>query len=125
MDFSLTDEQQSFRDMVRRWVDEEAPKDWARKLEQDEENYPFALWDKLTDAGFHGIGIDEEYGGQGGDIIMQMLFARELSRTLGGLIWTWGLTSFAGGRHADLCRTYFRWLGHQWPENVDDRREGR
>jgi alkylation response protein AidB-like acyl-CoA dehydrogenase len=105
MDFSLTDEQQSFRDMVRRWVDAEAPKDWARKLEQDEENYPFALWDKLTDAGFHGIGIDEEYGGQGGDIIMQMLFARELSRTLGGLIWTWGLTSFAGGKSIGVYGT--------------------
>src|ERR1700732_556723 len=98
MDFSLTDEQTSFRDMVRRWVDEEAPKDWARKLEQDEENYPFALWDKLSEAGFHGIGIDEEYGGQGGDIVIQMLFARELARTLGGLLWTWGLTSFAGGK---------------------------
>ena len=27
-----------------------------------------------------------------------MLFARELARTLGGLLWTWGLTSFAGGK---------------------------
>jgi acyl-CoA dehydrogenase len=105
MDFSLTDEQVTFRDMVRRWVDEEAPKDWARKLEADEQNYPFALWDKLTIAGFHGIGIDEEFGGQGGDIIMQMLFARELSRTLGGLIWTWGLTSFAGAKSIGVYGT--------------------
>jgi alkylation response protein AidB-like acyl-CoA dehydrogenase len=105
MDFSLTEEQLTFRDMVRRWVEEEAPKDWARKLEADEQNYPFALWDKLTVAGFHGIGIDEEFGGQGGDIIMQMLFARELSRTLGGLIWTWGLTSFAGSKSIGVYGT--------------------
>jgi alkylation response protein AidB-like acyl-CoA dehydrogenase len=98
MDFALTEEQQTFREMVRRWVDAEAPKDWARHLESREENYPFELWDKLTEAGFHGIGIDEEYGGQGGDIMVQMLFARELSRTLGGLLWTWGLTSFAGAK---------------------------
>jgi len=39
----------------------------------------------LTDAGFHGIGIDEEFGGQGGDIIMQM-FSRGSLATLGGLI---------------------------------------
>jgi acyl-CoA dehydrogenase len=98
MDFSLSEEQQAFRDSVRRWVDAEAPKSWARELERREEEYPFELWDKFSEAGFHGIGIEEEYGGQGGDIVMQMLFARELSRTLGGLLWTWGLTSFAGGK---------------------------
>ena len=98
MDFSLSEEQQAFRDMVRRWVDAEAPKDWMRQLEADEENYPLALWDKLAEAGFFGIGIDEEYGGQGGDIIFQMIFAREFARTAGGLLWIWGLTSFAGAK---------------------------
>ena len=47
MDFSLSEEQEAFRDVVRRWVDAEAPKDLMRKLEADEENYPFPLWDKL------------------------------------------------------------------------------
>ena len=98
MDFALSEEQQAFRDVIRRWVDAEAPKDWMRKLEADEENYPFALWDKLKANGFFGIGIDAEHGGQGGDIIIQMIFARELARTAGGLLWTWGLTSFAGAK---------------------------
>lgn len=80
MDFALSEEQQAFQAAVRRWVDAEAPKSWAREIERREQDYPFELWDKLTAAGFHGIGIDEEYGGQGGDIIMQMLFARELSQ---------------------------------------------
>ena len=52
MDFSLTEEQQAFRDIVRRWVDAEAPKDWMRALEADEENYPYALWDKIAEQGF-------------------------------------------------------------------------
>jgi alkylation response protein AidB-like acyl-CoA dehydrogenase len=102
MNFALSDEQQVFRDSVRRWVDAETPKSWARELERREAEYPFELWDKLTEAGFHGIGIDEQYGGQGGDIIMQMIFARELARTLGGLLWTWGLTSFAGAKSIGL-----------------------
>ena len=113
MDFALTAEQQSFRDMVRRWVDAEAPKDWMRKLEADETHYPYALWDKLADAGFFGIGIPEEWGGQGGDIIMQMIFAREFARTAGGLLWTWGLTSFAGAKSIGLYGTpeqKERWL---------------
>jgi alkylation response protein AidB-like acyl-CoA dehydrogenase len=106
MNFALSEEQQTFREMARRWVEAEAPKAWARELERREAQYPFELWDKLTEAGFHGIGIEEEYGGQGGDIMMQMLFARELSRTLGGLLWTWGLTSFAGAKSVGLYGTH-------------------
>lgn len=98
MDFSLSEEQVAFRDMVRRWADAEAPKSLARELEAKEKDYPFILWDKFRDAGFFGIGIDEDYGGQGGDVMMQMIFARELSRNIGGLLWVWGLTSFAGGK---------------------------
>ena len=98
MDFELPDEHRAFRDMARRWVDAELPKEWSRKLEADEHNYPHALWDKFTEAGFHGIGIAEEFGGQGGDVLMQMLLARELARSLGGLAWICGITSFAGSK---------------------------
>lgn len=98
MDFELSEENRAFRDTVRRWVDAETPKAWARELERNEYEYPFALWDKFTAAGFHGIGIDEAYGGQGGDVMTQMILGRELARSLGGLAWIWGLTSFAGGK---------------------------
>lgn len=98
MDFNLTEEQTAFRDVVRRWVNAEAPKDWMRELEADEENYPYALWDKLKEQGFFGIGISEEWGGLGGDVVMQMIFAREFARTAGGLLWVWGLTSFGGAK---------------------------
>jgi alkylation response protein AidB-like acyl-CoA dehydrogenase len=69
-----------------------------RRLEADEENYPFEIWDKLKDQGFFGIGISEEYGGLGGDVVTQMIFAREMARTAGGLLWVWGLTSFGGAK---------------------------
>jgi acyl-CoA dehydrogenase len=98
MDFSLPEEYSAFQDTVHRWVEQEVPKSWARELERDEHNYPHVLWDKFTEAGFHGVGIPEEYGGQGGDVIMQMVLARELARSLGGLAWIWGITSFAGSK---------------------------
>ena len=98
MDFNLTEEQSAFRDVVRRWVDAELPKDLMRKLEADEENYPYEIWDKLKEQGFFGIGIPEEYGGLGGDVVLQMIFAREMARTAGGLLWVWGLTSFGGAK---------------------------
>lgn len=113
MDFSLTEEQLAFRDMVRRWVNAEAPKDWMRELEADEENYPLALWYKLAEQGFFGIGISEEYDGLGGDVMMQMIFAREFARTAGGLLWVWGLTSFGGAKTISAVGTEEqkqRWL---------------
>ena len=113
MDFSLSEEQEAFRHVVRRWVDAEAPKDLMRQLEADEENYPFPFWDKLKEQGFFGIGIPEEFGGLGGDVMTQMIFARELARTAGGLIWTWGVTSFAGAKSVGLYGTpeqKERWL---------------
>lgn len=98
MDMELSEEHRAFRDMVERYVAAEMPKDLARKWEADEDNYPFELWDKISAGGFHGVGIPEEYGGMGGDILMQVILARALSRTLGGLAWLWGITSFAGAK---------------------------
>jgi butyryl-CoA dehydrogenase len=98
MDFELNEEQRAFRDVIRRWVNAECPKEWMRELEADEENYPLALWDKIAEQGFFGIGIPEEWGGLGGDVVMQMIFAREFARTAGGLLWVWGLTSFGGAK---------------------------
>jgi alkylation response protein AidB-like acyl-CoA dehydrogenase len=94
-----------FRDTVRDWVDREVPKDYAREIERDEQTYPLDLWDKLTRAGYHGISVEEEYGGQGGDIFVQALLARGLSRSLAGMTWVWGLTSFAGAKSVGLYGT--------------------
>ena len=113
MEFSFSEEQRAFQDVARRWVDAECPKDWMRQLEADEENYPYALWDKLKEQGFFGIGIPEDLGGLGGDVVTQMIFAREFARTAGGLLWTWGLTSFGGAKTISAVgndRQKHRWL---------------
>lgn len=94
MQFALDDEQEMFRSTVRQWVDREAPKSYARELEAAEGSFPHALWDKMTDAGFHAVGLPEEYGGHGGDAISQVILVRELARSLGGLTWMWGIPSF-------------------------------
>ena len=98
MNFELGEEVELFRDTVTRWVDQECPKDWCRELERQEHVYPQELWDKLAEAGFHGIGISEEYGGLGGDIIVQATFMREFARNAAGLAWIWGITSFSGAK---------------------------
>ncbi len=105
MNFELSEEIQLFRDEVRDWVDQECPKAWCRELERREHQYPQELWDRLASAGFHGIGIDEEYGGLGGDIVVQATFMRELSRNAAGLSWIWGITSFSGAKSVGLYGT--------------------
>lgn len=103
MQIRLGEEDEMFRDMVRKWVDAECPKDWCRALERQEHQFPHELWAKLAAFGAHGIGIPEEYGGQGGTIVTQAVFAREFSRTAAGIGWTWGVTSFSGGKAIYFC----------------------
>lgn len=86
----------AFRASVRDWADKNFPASRAIELERREHEYPVVLWDALTAAGYHGIGIGEEYGGQGGDTVDTAILTRELARTLGGLTWTWVISSFAG-----------------------------
>lgn len=102
MDFSFTAEQQEFRKVVRDWVEKNCPKNVARDLEKEEFAYPFELWDKMSAAGLHDIGIDERYGGSGGDIVVQAITARELARSLAGLTWVWAISSFAGAKSVGL-----------------------
>jgi acyl-CoA dehydrogenase len=98
VDFALTDEQEAFRKMVREWVDRECPKDKALELEQQEFEYPEELYQKMGEAGFHGVGVAEEYGGSGGNEVDQAILIRELARNLGGIAWIWGINAFAGSK---------------------------
>ena len=94
MDFSLTPEQELFAKTVRSWVERECPKNVARDIEMQEFEYPFELWDKMSAAGFHAVGLPEDLGGAGGDVATQMILTRELARSLAGLTWIFGISSF-------------------------------
>ena len=98
MNFRFSDEQLEFRRMLRDWVERECPKSHARDLEAAEGKYPFELWDRMTAAGFHAIGIDPAYGGEDGTVTDQALLCQELGRSLAGLTWIWGISSFAGAK---------------------------
>jgi alkylation response protein AidB-like acyl-CoA dehydrogenase len=104
VDLELSADQQDFVATLREWVDSEVPASYVRALE-DSNEYPFELFDKLAAGGYHGLSVPREYGGQGGDNMMQMLLARGLGRTLSGLTWAWGSTSFAGSNSIGLYGT--------------------
>lgn len=94
MDFALNPELADFQRHLRRWVDDKLPKGKANEWEAREHEYPYELWDLMSEQGLHAVGLPEEYGGAGSDVLPQVIIGRELSRTLGGLVWTWGLSSF-------------------------------
>ena len=103
LNFELPEELELFRRETRAWVDRECPKDWAREAERQEHEYPFDLWDKLTAAGYHGIGIaGGATAARAATSSCRCCSARELARSLGGLAWIWGITSFAGAKSIGL-----------------------
>ena len=78
MDFSLTEEQQMFRDMFRDFAEKEiAPvAEHADKTEQP----PVELLKKAAAQGFLGATIPEQYGGAGMDYLTYTLLAEEIAR---------------------------------------------
>jgi acyl-CoA dehydrogenase len=98
VDFKFSEEEEAFRSTVRDWVNDKCPKDYALEIERQEDhdgsNFPEELWQNMAEAGFFGIGIDEELGGQGGNCTIQSIFMEEIARSLGGIAWIWGVNQF-------------------------------
>jgi acyl-CoA dehydrogenase len=98
MDFAFSEEENDFRAVVREWVEDKCPKEHALELERHEDhdgtNFPHRLWEDMAEAGFFGIGIAEELGGQGGGAIVQTIFMEEIARSLAGISWIWGINQF-------------------------------
>ncbi|MFF2084278.1 acyl-CoA dehydrogenase family protein [Nocardia sp. NPDC058176] len=78
MDLQLTSAQSDLRDLARTWVDREVVP-FAAQWDRDESVDP-AIVGKLGALGFLGIGIDEQYGGSGGDALDYCLLLEELGR---------------------------------------------
>ncbi|GAA3326624.1 hypothetical protein GCM10020331_063280 [Ectobacillus funiculus] len=102
--FSLTNEQQMIRDMVREVAAKEiAPK--AVYYDQTGE-FPQETFQKLGELGLLGIPFPEEYGGSGGDMISYALAVEEIGRACGGT----GL-SYAATISLGAAPIYYFWYG--------------
>jgi acyl-CoA dehydrogenase len=98
MDFRFSDEEEDFRRTVRQWVQDKYPKAKVNAMERQEDhdgtNFPREFVSDLADVGFLGVGIDEQFGGQGGGAMIQAILMDEMARHLAGLTWVWGISSF-------------------------------
>jgi alkylation response protein AidB-like acyl-CoA dehydrogenase len=78
MDLSLNEDQQSFKQLAREFLDKEVVPhraEWDRA-----ESVDTAIIPRLGEIGFFGLTIPEEYGGLGGDYITYCIGMEELGR---------------------------------------------
>ena len=93
MDFELTDEQKSFRETLRAFVEKEiAPvaTEWEHSG-----RYPTEIVEKMKQMGLFGLTVPEEYGGLGADMVSYALVFEEIARGWMGVAGTIGSHSLA------------------------------
>jgi alkylation response protein AidB-like acyl-CoA dehydrogenase len=80
----LTDEHELFRKSVRRFV-ELYVEPRVREIERSN-RIPDDILRKASELGFTGLGIPEEYGGQGTDYLYTVIYTEEVSRVSAALV---------------------------------------
>ena len=74
----LGDERAMFRDTVRRFAESQMMpfvKDWEKQRK-----YPAEYYKKISDIGFMGLMVPEEYGGMGGHLVDVVILGEEMGR---------------------------------------------
>ena len=94
MDFTLSKKHEMARALFREFAEKEV-KPFAQEVDETEE-FPRATVEKMAKAGFMGIPIPKEYGGQGCDILTYAMCVEELSKVC-------GTTGVIVSAHTSLC----------------------
>lgn len=94
MDFMLTKQHEMARSLFREFAEKEV-KPLAQEVDETEE-FPRATVEKMAKAGFMGIPVPKEYGGQGCDILTYAMCVEELSKVC-------GTTGVIVSAHTSLC----------------------
>ncbi len=94
MDFTLSKKHEMARALFREFAEKEV-KPLAQEVDETEE-FPRATVEKMTPAGFMGIPVPKEYGGQGCDILTYAMCVEELSKVC-------GTTGVIVSAHTSLC----------------------
>jgi alkylation response protein AidB-like acyl-CoA dehydrogenase len=92
-DFTPTEEQRDVLDAVRAMLDRVATEDYLR-THDDEERYPYSLYEQFVAMGLMGLPFPEEYGGLGRGILDFALVAEEIGRKGYDLAAVYGIPIF-------------------------------
>ncbi len=94
MDFTLSKEHEMARTLFKEFAEKEV-KPLAIEVDETEE-FPRATVEKMAKAGFLGIPIPKEYGGQGCDVMTYVMCVEELAKVC-------GTTAVIVSAHTSLC----------------------
>jgi short/branched chain acyl-CoA dehydrogenase len=78
MNFDLTEEQERWRDLAHEYAQGEI-RPRAAQLDK-EQKFPYDIVAQMTELGFMGMTVPEEYGGSGGNFVAYTLALEEISR---------------------------------------------
>ncbi|MDJ0785374.1 MAG: acyl-CoA dehydrogenase family protein [Myxococcota bacterium] len=83
MDFDFSDEQQEFRDTLRRFFEEQAPSAEVRRAIESKRGYDEKLWKQMSEElGLPGVHLPESCGGQGFGFLELGIVVEEMGRVL-------------------------------------------
>lgn len=83
MQFTFTDEQQEFRSILRRFLDDRSPTTEVRRLMATDDGWERDGWTRLNqEMGLTAVPIPEEYGGQGFSFVEHGIVLEEAGRAL-------------------------------------------
>lgn len=83
MKFSFTDEQEQFRSILRRFLEDKSPATEVRRLMETDEGCDREVWRRLSgELGLTAIHIPETYGGQGFGYVELGIALEEMGRVL-------------------------------------------
>lgn len=82
MDFNFTDEQQQFRDALRRYLDKEYTFDARQKIVASKEGVDAKHWTAFTELGLMALPAPEAQGGFDGGPVDMLVVMQELGRAL-------------------------------------------
>lgn len=83
MQFSFTEEQEEFRGILRRFLEDKSPTTEVRRLMETDEGYDPDVWRQICqDLGLTAVHIPEAYGGQGFGCVELGIVVEEMGRAL-------------------------------------------
>ena len=94
MNFELSKEQRGVKERAAGFADREVAPDAAERDLED--RFPEEVFEKLSEAGFMGLCVPEEYGGGGTDFLSYVLLIEEISRADAGVGVTLAVHTSAG-----------------------------
>jgi alkylation response protein AidB-like acyl-CoA dehydrogenase len=83
MNFGFNDEQEAFRETLRRFFQEKSPTAEVFRLMETAEGHDPAVWKQMAgELGLQGVHLPEDYGGQGFGFLELALAVEEMGRAL-------------------------------------------